>query len=188
MNEGMATGLQLHLGSQFSFYQSEMGQGLYPTYVSRRFTKETIVSNNFKNIVDELCGAEKRYAVLIDQMVDKGKRLYLLDKLLPYTEDTIKIGYTRRQLQGCYENEGKIWNYFVTNSLLLQTDPSIIKDYMGDAPKTQMLGDESPGFIGLFVGWQMVKKYMDKFPETSLDQLIGLEPRKVYEGSKYRPK
>lgn len=188
MQDGMASGLQLHMGSNFSLYQSEMGQALYPTYISRRFTRQTIVSNCLKNIVDELCGMDKKYSVLIDQMVDKGKRLYLLDKFMPEAADTIKIAYTQQQLEGCLENEGRIWNYFVTNNLLLQTDPSIIKDYMGDAPKTQALGDASPGYIGLFVGWQIVRKYMDKFPETSLESLIHMEPRKLYEGSKYRPK
>jgi len=187
MEEGMASGLQLHLGNQFSMYHTEMGQALYPAYISRRFTRETLVVNNVKNMVDELCGSV-RYSSLIDQLVDKGRRLYLLDKFMPYAEDTIKIGYTKQQLQGCLDNEGRIWNYFVTNNLLLQTDPSIIKDYMGDAPKTPALGDASPGYIGLFVGRQLVRKYMEKYPETSLEELVKMDPRKVYEGSKYRPK
>jgi hypothetical protein len=187
MEEGMASGLQLHLGSEFSFYQSEMGQALYPNYISRKFTRETLVVNNVKNMVDELCGSV-RYSSLIDQLVDKGRRLYLLDQLMPYAEDTIKIGYTKQQLQGCLDNEGRIWNYFVTNNLLLQTDPTIIKDYLGDAPKTPALGDASPGYIGLFVGRQLVRKYMEKYPETSLEELVKMDPRKVYEGSKYRPK
>lgn len=187
MEEGMASGLQLHLGSQFSMYHTEMGQALYPAYISRRFTRETIVVNNVKNMVDELCGTT-RYSTLIDQMVDKGRRLYLLDRFIPYAADTIKLGYTKNQLQGCMDNEGRIWNYFVTNNLLLQTDPSIIKDYMGDAPKTPALGDASPGYIGLFVGRQLVRIYMEKFPETSLEALVKMDPRKVYEGSKYRPK
>ena len=53
-------------------------------------------------------------------MVEKGKRIYLIDKLMPDTPDTLKIGYTSKQLEGCIENEGLIWNYFVKNGLDLQ--------------------------------------------------------------------
>ncbi len=33
-------------------------------------------------------------------MIEKGKRLYVLDKILPNTADTLKTGYTAAQLTG----------------------------------------------------------------------------------------
>ena len=60
-------------------------------------------------------------------MVDKGKRLYILDKLLPQTPDSLKIGYTANQLKGADKNEGLIWNFFVENNLLYETDGQKIK-------------------------------------------------------------
>ena len=53
---------------------------------------------------------------LIYQMIDAGKRLYLLDHFLPQSADSLKTGYTQQQLDGCYNNEADIWNYFVQNS------------------------------------------------------------------------
>jgi hypothetical protein len=182
-----AVGLQLHLGSNFSIYTSEMGQSLYPTYISRKFAPEYIPVNCIKNVVDDMFPENTVGKSLIEKMVEKGKRMYLTDKLMPDTHDTLKIGYTDKQLKGCYENEGLIWNFILTNSLAYNTDPTIIKGYIGESPNTPELGEGSPGYIGLFIGWQIVKKYMDLNPELSLSEMMKLDPRKLFEGSKYRP-
>jgi len=186
--EGMATGLQLHLGSGSSFYHSPMGEALYPNYISQRFTPENIAVNCMKNIIDDMYPQNTGRKALVEQMIEKGKRLYVLDKIMPYTADTLKIGYTSMQLKGCYANEGRIWNFFLTNGMLLTNEPALQKNYLSDGPVTQELGDGAPGYIGLFVGWQIVKKYMDKNSELSLPQLLQTDARKIFDDSKYRPK
>lgn len=184
---GLAVGLQLHLGQDFHLYTSDMGRALYPAYISRRFTPEYIPVNCLKNVIDDIYPEKIVGKTLIEQMVEKGKRLYVLDKLMPETPDTLKIGYTDKQLKGCYGNEGKIWNYFLTNSLLMNNDPSILKSYMGEAPHTQELGPGSPGYIGLFVGWQIVKKYMEKHADLALPRLLSTPAMDIYQQSKYKP-
>ncbi len=185
---GLAVGLQLHLGSNFSFYHSPMGESLYPAYISRRFTPDMIVVNCMKNIIDDLYPENVKGKGMVEQMVEKGKRMYLLDRLLPYTADTLKIGYTDKQLKGCYENEGSIWNFFLTNNFLYSKEPDILKNYLGDGPNTQELGPGSPGYIGIFCGWQIVKKYMSQHEELPLSQLLQTDAKKIFEESKYRPK
>jgi len=187
-NEGFAVGLQLHLGKNYSLYSSEMGQELYPLYISKRFEPAYIPVNCMKNIVDDLFPEKPNEKPLIDQMVEKGKRLYILDRLLPYTADSLKIGYTGPQLKGCYENEAHIWDLFLRNDFIYSIDPSVNKNYLQDGPKTDELGDASPGFIGLFVGWQIVKKYMSKHPDLPLAQLMQTDSRKIFEESKYKPR
>lgn len=186
--DALAVGLQLHLGNDFSLYRSEMGQALFPAYISRRFAPEYIPVNCIKNIVDDMFpdGAGGKHLVI--QMVEKGKRMYLVDQLMPTTHDTLKIGYTNSQLQGCYKNEGLIWNYFLTNGLLYNNDPGMIKNYIGESPNTPEFGEGAPGNIGLFVGWQIVKKYMAENKSLTLDQLMATDPKKLFEESKYRPR
>ncbi|MCW3109813.1 MAG: hypothetical protein JWQ09_4319 [Segetibacter sp.] len=185
--DALAVGLQLYMGKNYSLYQSEAGQELYPAYISRRFQKEYIPVNCIKTIVDDIFPDNSAGRPLIEQMVQAGKRLYLLDQLMPETADTLKTGYTKNQLEGCYKNEEVIWSYFVQNDLLYVSDPSVIKDYMNDAPKTQAFGEESPGFIGQFVGWQIVKKWMSKNEKVSLQQLIETNPKTIFEQAKYKP-
>jgi len=186
--DGLAVGLQLHLGSNFSMYHSEMGLALYPVYISRKFAPEYIPVNCMKNIMDDIfpdAGADRP---LVEQMVEKGKRIFLLDKLLPSVDDTLKIGYTGPQLQGCYQNEGLIWNFFVKNGLVFNNDPSLIKNYIGESPNTPEFGDGAPGNIGLFVGWQIVKKYQEAYPDISLVELMQADPKELFEKSGYRPR
>jgi hypothetical protein len=187
-NAGLAVGLQMHLGSTFSMYSSEMGLALYPAYISRKFSREYIPVNCIKTIVDDLYPDQSSDKTLIEQMIEKGKRIYLTDLFLPGLPDTLKIGYTDKQLKGCMNNEGLIWNYFVTNGLVYNNDPSLIKNYIGDSPNTQELGEGSPGFIGLFIGWRIVKQYLDKHQSTTPGELMTMEPKKLFEESRYRPR
>lgn len=185
--DALAVGLQLYMGKNFSIYQSEAGQELYPAYISRRFEKEYIPVNCIKTIVDDIFPDNNAGRPLVEQMIQAGKRLYVLDHLLPQTADTLKTGYTEKQLDGVYANESTIWSFFVQNDLLYVTDPTITKDYMNDAPLTQAFGKESPGFIGQFCGWQIVKKWMAKNEKTSLAELLNTDPKIIFQQAKYKP-
>jgi hypothetical protein len=185
--DALAVGLQLHMGNNYSLYQSSMGQAVFPGYIARRFTPDYIVVNCMKNVINDIAPEKSGSQPLIEQMVEKGKRLYVLDKILPFTADTLKTGYTAAQLTGCYKNEGRIWNHFLTHNLLFNIEPADIKAYMEEAPNTPEISEQSPGAIGIFVGWQIVKKYMDKHSGLSLNELLNTDAKKIFEESKYRP-
>lgn len=184
----LGIGLQLYLGKNFSWYQSEAGQQLYPSYISRRFEREYIPVNSIRTIIDDIYPNNSASRPLVEQMVEAGKRLYLLDQLMPETPDTIKTGYTALQLEGAYNNEAMIWGFFLRNDLLYAIDPALTKDYMNEAPNTAVLGEGSPGFIGQFVGWQIIKRWMDKNERITLDQLMKTDSKTIFEQSKYKPK
>ncbi len=185
--DALAVGLQLYMGNNFSVYKTDAVQEQYPAYISRRFKKEYIGVNSIKTIIDDLYPNKASGKSLLEQMIESGKRLYLLDQLMPETADTIKTGYTAIQLEGCYKNESTIWSFFVQNDLLYITDPSAIRDYMNDAPKTQVFGENSPGMIGQFVGWQIVKKWMAKNESVKPDELMKTDTKTIFEGAKYKP-
>jgi uncharacterized protein YjaZ len=120
-------------------------------------------------------------------MVEKGKRLYLLSSFLPTTEQYKLIGYTQEQLKDCNAHEAVIWDLFIKNSFLQITDKSIIKNYIDEGPKTQELGEGAPGNIGSYAGWQIVKKYMQKKPSTTLQELMNLDTDIIFQEAKYKP-
>lgn len=186
--EGLGIGLQLHLGKNFSLYNTMIGEEQYPQYLSNNFDAEHIPVNCMRNIIDDLYPEKINGKALIEQMIEKGRRLYLLTKLLPFKEEYLCIGYTKKQLTDAYTNEAVIWNFFLNNNLLYNAEQNIIKNYIGESPKTQELGEDSPGNIGAFTGEQIVKKYMEKFPETTLQQLMKTDPQEIYSKAKYKPK
>ncbi len=185
---GLAVGLQLYLGHTFPVYSSEFITEVYPDYQQRRFEPAYIPVNCMKNIVSDIYPEKSGSDPLVYQMIDAGKRLYLLDHFLPQLPDSLKTGYTQQQLDGCYDHEADIWNYFVQNNLLFITDPIQTRDYMQDGPNTEAFGKASPGFIGQFIGWQIVKKWMNKNNKTTLPQLIQTPERQIYDEAKYKPR
>ena len=186
--EGLGIGLQLHLGGDFYFYKSAAGQSLYPAFISANFDADHIVVNSMRNIADDLFEDKSPGKPLIEQMVEKGKFLYLISKFLPSVDEFRLIGYTKVQMAAARENEGVIWSFFLNNDLLNTQEQDIIKNYIGESPKTPEFGDNAPGNLGSFAGWQIIKKYMDKYPETSLQELMIMAPRDIYAKSKYKPR
>lgn len=186
-DDAIIVGLQHHLGSTYSLYRSGIVQETYPDYISRRFEPDYIAINCIKNIVLDMFPERLEDKPLVQQMVEKGKRLFILSKLLPDAEAHKLIGYTKEQLDAAYKNESSIWNLFAQNNLLQSIDANLIRNYLNEAPKTQELGEGSPGNIGSFTGWQIVKKYMDKHPEISLAQLMSTDGESLFQDTKYKP-
>ena len=140
-----------------------------------------------QNIINDLFPPAEDDKPLVNQMVEKGKRLYLLSRLVPDAEEYQLIGYSRKQLDDGYSHEAVIWNLFIKNSYLQVTDKNIIKNYLGEGPKTPELGEGAPGNIGSFAGWQIVKKYMAGRQATGLAQLMETDAEQVFQQARYKP-
>ena len=186
---GIAIGLHQFGGKDFPAYQSMEAQQLFPAYISRRFEPPYIVVNCMKAVIEDLYPDKSAGKGLIEQMIEKGKQWWLLDKFLPSTPDSLKTGFTKQQLNWCEANEGLIWNDIITTQKDLYTkDPLAIQNYIGEAPYTQSLGPASPGNIGQWIGWQIVKKFADKNSSMSVADVLKTDARKILEGAKYKPK
>lgn len=185
--DALIVGLQHHLGEQYSLYRSEWVALTYPEYLTRRFTPGTIPVNAMKNILDDMYPEKSEEKSLVLQMIGKGKKLYALSRLLPDEEEYILIGYTARQLKECYDHEAQIWDLFLQNNLLRSIDNNLVKNYIGESPKTQELGEASPGNIGSFAGWQIVKKFMNNNSSLSLPDLMKMDEEKIFQESRYKP-
>src|SRR5205085_1175191 len=76
--------LQFYLGRDFSLYSNEyFVNQVAPLYRSRRFSGEYITADAMKLIVDDLFPDHSRSLPLLEQMVEKGKQWWLLDKFMP---------------------------------------------------------------------------------------------------------
>lgn len=185
--DAFIVGLHHHLGENYSLYQSDVVALTYPSYLTRRFEPGTISVNCMSNVLSDMYPEKNDEKTLVEKMIEKGKRLYVLSKLLPEKEAYKLIGYTKKQLKESLEREAQIWNLFVQNNLLRTTEYNIIKNYVGESPKTAELGDASPGNIGSLMGWQIVKKYMYKNPTTTLKSLMETDEESIFQSSKYKP-
>lgn len=182
--------LQFYLGQHFSVYSyPPFIENVAPSYRSRRFSKEYITADAMQLVVTDIFPDKSSGKSLIEQMIEKGKQWWLLDKFLPTTPDSIKTGYTKQQLDWCNENEGLIWSYIIKNEDLYSLNPAIIQTYIGEAPFTQGFSQElSPGNIGQWIGWQIIKKFVNKNPGMKPEEVINTEAKKILDEAKYKPK
>jgi len=164
-----------------------------PRYQSKRFQPGYIVPRVTEEFAkEELFKQGEEDQTLLAQMIYHGKILYFMDQVLPENvSDSVKIGYSGRQLAWSTQFEGNIWSIFLEKDLLYQTDFRKIQVYITDGPFTAGLGDksESAPKLGVWIGWQMVKKYMAENPEVTLQQLMAeTDAQKILIKSKYKPK
>lgn len=185
----IAISLQFYLGPQFAVYQDQYFlDNVAPFYRSRRFKKEYITADVMKLVADDLHPDKSAGQSLVVQLVEKGKQWFLLDKLLPFAADSVKTGYTQAQLDWCKTNEGMAWNFILQSNDIYTSDPGIIQTFIGEAPKTDGMPDGSPGNIGQWIGWQIVKAYAQKNDALTLQQVLQTPAKKIFEEAKYKPK
>ena len=183
----IAIGLHQYAGKDFEGYQSDQVRQLYPTYISRRFETAYIPANVMKAVVRDLFPDRSDTKPLVEQMIEKGKQWWLLDKFLPEVPDSLKTGYTKQQLDWCSTNEGLMWSWIVKNEDLYSVNPTSIQVFIGESPYTQ--GWElSPGNIGPWIGWQIIKKFAANNPKLKPEEVMQSTPKQILEESKYKPK
>jgi hypothetical protein len=189
-DETIGISLQFYLGKDNPLYRDEyFVQQVAPLYRSRRFDKEYITPDVMKLVADDIYPDKSKGRPLVEQMIEKGKQWYLLDKFLPRHHDSLKTGYTGRQLEWCRDNEGLIWAYIVRNEDLNSLNPATIQAYIGEAPFTQGFSQElSPGNLGQWIGWRIVQKFATKNPDIKPGDLMVVDAKKILDEAKYKPK
>lgn len=128
---------------------------------------------------------------LLSQMVYFGKQLHMKDLLIPDATDAAKIGYSEEQMQWAKENEQDMWRYFIDNKLLYDSDSKLGPRFINPAPFSKFyleIDNESPGRLGQWVGWQIVRAFAENNPKVTLHELLKMEAKEIFEKSKYKPK
>lgn len=184
---GLGIGLQLYLGATHPLYLSEEGQMLYPKFISRKFTKEYLLINTMQSLLEDWFPPLPPGKPLIAQMIEIGKRKFVLSRLFPNMNDSLLLGYTDSQMKGCIKSETFIWAFFAQNNLLFETQPALIQEFVSDGPNTAAISLDAPGNIGAFTGLAIVRKWMDKNKNSSLTELMKKDALQIFEEAKYKP-
>ena len=175
--------LDTYLGSKNPLYEG------IPKYIVQDMEFAYMTSH----IIDELGNALVKSPVkrtLLGQMIYYGKKLYLKDLMLPQTSDAIKISYSQEQVDWVHDNERYMWQYFIENELLYKTQSSLFLRFIEPAPFSKFyleIDNETPGKVGQWIGWQIVRSYMEKNPDTALEKLFETPAMELFNQSNYKP-
>lgn len=183
-------GLDMFLGANSKFYPALVES--VPNYISKRFTPDNIAPRVVEVLArEDMFPALDKDRTLLAKMIYNGKIMYFMDKVCPNLADSTKIGLTTKQLTWANTNQADIWGFFLEENLLFDTDYFKTQRYLSEAPFTPGIGNqnESAPKLGIFIGWQIVKKYMNENPDVTLQQLmLERDEQKVLRLAKYHPK
>lgn len=176
--------IDTYLGSNHEFY------GGIQKFITQNLTKEQLV-------VDLASEYAKKYIfqqqtkTLLDEMIYFGKQLYFKDVVIPFKSEAERIGYSQEQLNWAIANENYIWRFFVERELLFSTDSKLLGRFINPAPFSKFYLEEidsaSPGRLGQYIGWQIVKAYMDQ-NDVSLKDMLIASTEDIFNNSKFKPR
>lgn len=180
--------LDMFLGSDFPPYQTPSLQ--FPAYMVKKLKPDLMVPNSMKSWLFSEFERDQSDRRFITEILYEGRILYLMDAMFPEMHDSLKMGYVMGQIEWNEENEAQIWSNIIENDLLFSTDQMQYMGLIHDGPfsKGNNVPQESSPRIGIWAGWQVVRSYMDKHPETTLQQLMEIDdPGVLLKGSGYKP-
>lgn len=177
-------GLDNYLGSQYPFYTRLN----FPKYKIARMRDAYITRDCMNQIAEFMLRSTNTEKRLIDHMIFEGKKLYFMELMLPQAHDTILTGYTESQLKWCDQYRKNMWAYIIDSKLMYETDTKKTSRILNDGPYSNDFGKDSAPRIGVYIGWQIVKKFMARNPEYHLVDLIKeVDSQKILANSKYKP-
>ncbi len=178
--------LEMYLGENFPVYPNFN----IPAYVLRRMNKEHLPTAAMSAWLDqtlEIPIAKNRF---LDHMIREGKMRYYLQSVLPETADSLLTGWTTDQLTWLKENEFQMWTFYISENYLYSLDGAYYMPLLSDGPFTAApnIPPGSAPRIGAYSGWLIVKAYMEKNPDVTLQELmLETDSDKILKESQYRP-
>jgi hypothetical protein len=179
----IALGTDMYLGSDFEAYQELSYQYLINNMRRESVAADLVSATLFRMFI--MNSPEDR---LLENMIFRGKVMYLLSVIMPDEAPELLMGYTPEQWKWSEKFEKQIWTAIVDQKHLFSTDRLLIRKYMNDAPFTAPVSQESPGRLGTWMGWRIVTSYMNKNANISLKDLMNeSNAQRILENSGYRP-
>jgi len=175
--------LDTYLGEGHKFY------GNIQNYLRQNFTQNQIIPDMAHEYAKKYTYQLKK-KTLLEEMIYHGKLLYFKDKIIPFKTDEEKIGYTSQELSWAKENESEVWRYFVSRELLYYTDSKLPARFINPAPFSKFyleLDGESPGRLGQYIGWEIVRAYM-KNNNVSLNRMLITDAETIFKEAKFKPR
>ncbi len=185
--DGIGIGLDMFLYPDVRYKKIDPDNTNFSDYITCSWNEEHVVKKVADIYTSEIIGEAPGHR-MIDQMIHNGKALYLTKLLMPSAHDSIIIEYPLRHLNWCEDNELQVWSFFLDNKLFFESNPAKISKYLNPSPDSPDMPAAAPGRTANYLGWQIVKAYMNRYPETKLSELFSMnDAQKFMEKSKYKP-
>ncbi len=183
----IAVSLEMFMGDTFRLYKAlnEFPEFLY-AYTRPEQIRVRYAEALGRNVMEKVQVGNR----MLDEMIFSGKLLYFIEKMLPDAPDELLMAYSKDELKFCTEEESNIWKHYIKAKVLFDQDFNHFKRYFTEGLHTFGSGvpTDCPPRIGKWSGWQVVRKYMEKNPAVTLEQLLAeKDSDKILRESGYKP-
>ena len=176
--------LDMYLGPDCRLY----AQAGMPKYIAARCDKKYMATDCFSKALVYKHLPEKTPITLLDCMVEAGKKMLFTQTMFPNTPPQDILGYSKEQYKWAVGHESAIWHKLVEKNMVYDKSDDVARRMIEETPFTRDFGNDSPGRLGVFIGFQIVQSYMKTHPETTLDQLMKMtDSQKLLKESGYKP-
>ncbi|PPK87147.1 hypothetical protein CLV84_0081 [Neolewinella xylanilytica] len=184
----LAAGLDFFLGPDFDYSQVNPEEPIFSNYLATSYTPAHFTGKLLRVLIEDRYPLP-RSGRMLDYLIYEGKKLYLLEHLMPETPDAVVYEVTEEQMDWLRENETPIYAYLQREELLFSTDVNKINKYTRPAPYTPGMPQESPGGAVNYLGRQIVAAYMNQHPDVTLPELMAMEDAQaILQGARYKPR
>lgn len=176
--------LDMYLGKDYKHY----AQAGMPKYIAARCDKKYMATDCFSKALVYRNLPDKTLVTLLDNMVDAGKRMLFTQTMFPTTKPEDILEYTPEQYKWATSHEAAAWHHLVEKNMVYNNNENVIRQMMDETPFTRDFGNDSPGRMGVFIGFQIVQSYMKTHPGTTLQSLMLMtDSQKLLKESGYKP-
>ncbi|MCL1934115.1 MAG: gliding motility protein GldB [Candidatus Azobacteroides sp.] len=172
-----------YLGADYPVYQN-----FFYDYQRQQMTPDRIVPDYLLGFMMANLPFSGDEDVLLDRILYEGKLRYMLSQLLPDRQDREYVGYDKEQYEWCMQYQSLIWKTILENHHLFTGNYITTTQYLKEAPYTAYLPAESPGRVGIWLGYQIISAYMKQKPKTGWQELMdNTDYPEILKQSKYKP-
>lgn len=180
----LGIGLDMYMGSNYQFYKLLS----LPNYQTLFMSRNHIVSDAISAWLQTEFETNQVHQNLLNEIVYQGKLMYAAEYLMPEAEDSIRLKFSAKQLDWLKNSEQSIWKFFIEKNLFYSSKPSENVKYINPAPFTAGMPKESPGRVGVWLGYKIVSAYMEQNPKFSLNDLMTQsDAQMILNRSHYKP-
>jgi hypothetical protein len=178
--------LDMFLGPDHNYKAIDPKSPLFSDYITDRYQRSYIPIKVLGVMIEDILGPMKGTR-LLDHMIYQGKKQYILSKVFPKTSQATLLEYSKSEYQWSTQSELGIWDFFLDQELIFDTDQQKINSYINEAPRSKGMPEESPGRTGYYIGYQIVKAFMDKTDGTIENLVDNVDNDELFRLSKYKP-
>ena len=185
--DGLGVSLDMFLGREYPYKALFPTNAAFSGYLTASFDKAFVVKKGMDAIIDDIIGPPNGQR-MIDQMINNGKKQYLLDKLIPETADSIKWEFTSDQMEWVEINELNLYSHFTSQKMLYSDDQMKYLKFIHPSPNSPGLPEEAPGRTGNYIGYKIIQAYMNQSNGTLQSMIDEKDTQTILNISRYKPR